>query len=56
MTNINFTIVAVIDTNVYFPAFPGADGAGGGAAGGGGAATGGGHGTNGTVYHVIPPG
>ena len=49
---ITYTIVAVLDTNGYFPAFPGAGGAGGGAAGGGGSAAGGGHGTNGTVYHV----
>jgi subtilisin-like proprotein convertase family protein len=52
ITNISFTILAVIGTNGYFPAFPGAGGAGGGAAGGGGAAAGGGRGTNGTVYHV----
>jgi subtilisin-like proprotein convertase family protein len=50
---ITYTIVAVLDTNGYFPAFPGAAGAGGGAAGGGGSAAGGGHGTNGTVYHVF---
>ena len=37
ITNISFTILAVIGTNGYFPAFPGAAGAGGGAAGGGGA-------------------
>jgi glucuronoarabinoxylan endo-1,4-beta-xylanase len=49
---ITYTIVAVLDTNGYFPAFPGAAGAGGGAAGGGGGGAGGGHGTNGTVYHV----
>jgi len=53
ITNINFTILAEIDTNGYFPAFPGATGVGGGAAGGGGPGTLGGHGTNGTVYHVI---
>jgi hypothetical protein len=40
--NINYTIVAVIETNRYFPAFPGAAGAGGGAVGGRG----------GTVRHV----
>ncbi len=42
ITNINYTIVAVIETNSYFPAFPGAAGAGGGAVGG----------RFGTVYHV----
>ena len=36
VTNISYTILAVIETNGYFPAFPGATGAGGGAAGGGG--------------------
>ena len=49
---ISYTIRAAIETNGYFPAFPGASGVGGGAAGGGGPATSGGHGTNGTVYHV----
>ena len=44
---INFTIEAVIDTNAYFPAFPGATGSGGGAVGAGHA------GMIGTVYHVI---
>jgi len=46
-TNISFTIIAEILTNSYFPAFPGAAGAGGGAVGGGHAGQ-----TNGTVYHV----
>ncbi|HAO79836.1 MAG TPA: hypothetical protein DCQ92_12850, partial [Verrucomicrobia subdivision 3 bacterium] len=64
---INFTIIAVIETNSYFPAFPGAAGSGGGvagsgggaagsgggAAGSGGGAVGAGHaGVNSTVYHV----
>ena len=40
---IHFTIIAVIDTNNVFPAFPGAEGAGAGALGGRG----------GDVYHVI---
>ena len=40
---INYTIVASIDTNSYFPAFPGAQGAGGGAVGG----------RFGDVYHVV---
>ena len=53
LTNISYTIVATIDTNGYFPAFPGAAGAGGGAMGGGGSAALGWHGTNGTVYHVF---
>ncbi len=44
---INFTIVAEIDTNGAFPAFPGAQGAGAGAVGGGGPG-----GFNTTVYHV----
>ncbi|HTX21011.1 MAG TPA: LamG-like jellyroll fold domain-containing protein [Candidatus Aquilonibacter sp.] len=44
---INFTIEAVIDTNAYFPAFPGATGSGGGAVGAGHA------GTSNWVYHVI---
>lgn len=39
---ITYTVVAVVDTNGYFPAFPDAEGAGGGAAGGRG----------GDVYHV----
>ena len=51
-TNISYTILALINTNLVFPAFPGAEGAGAGALGGGGPVTGGGHGTNGTVYHV----
>jgi subtilisin-like proprotein convertase family protein len=46
---IAYTIVAVLETNGYFPAFPGATGTGGGAAGGGRL----GNGTNGTVYHVF---
>ncbi|MEI6194932.1 MAG: LamG-like jellyroll fold domain-containing protein, partial [Verrucomicrobiota bacterium] len=50
---ISYTILAVLDTNSVFPAFPGAEGAGAGAMGGGGPATGSGHGTNGTVYHVV---
>ncbi len=41
--SINYTIVASIDTNGYFPAFPGAQGAGGGALGG----------RFGDVYHVV---
>ena len=51
--DISYTILAVLDTNSVFPAFPGAEGAGAGALGGGGPATGSGHGTNGTVYHVV---
>jgi subtilisin-like proprotein convertase family protein len=43
VTNISYTILAVIDTNAYFPAFPGAGGAGGGAVGGRG----------GDIYHVF---
>ena len=43
VTNINYTILAVVDTNAYFPAFPGAGGAGGGAVGGRG----------GDIYHVF---
>jgi subtilisin-like proprotein convertase family protein len=46
---INFTIVAEIETNGAFPAFPGAQGAGAGTAGGGGIGPGF---TNNTVYHV----
>jgi subtilisin-like proprotein convertase family protein len=46
-TNISYTIIAEIQTNSYFPTFPGAAGAGGGAVGGGHAGT-----TNSTVYHV----
>ncbi|MGH7950631.1 MAG: LamG-like jellyroll fold domain-containing protein [Limisphaerales bacterium] len=49
---INFTILAVIDTNNVFPAFPGAEGAGAGALGGGSLPARGGF-TNNTVYHVI---
>jgi subtilisin-like proprotein convertase family protein len=47
---INFTILAVIDTNNVFPAFPGAEGAGAGTAG---ASFRNGFGTNNTVYHVV---
>ena len=47
---ISFTIVAVIDTNNVFPAFPGAEGAGAGALG---ASFRNPSGTNNTVYHVI---
>jgi subtilisin-like proprotein convertase family protein len=43
ITNISFTILAMIDTNLAFPAFPTAEGAGAGALGGRG----------GDVYHVI---
>ncbi|MGA2867684.1 MAG: LamG-like jellyroll fold domain-containing protein [Verrucomicrobiota bacterium] len=46
VSNINYTIVAVIITNSYFPAFPGATGSGGGAEGAGHA------GVMSTVYHV----
>jgi subtilisin-like proprotein convertase family protein len=60
VTNITYTIIAVIETNSYFPAFPGAAGSGGGAAGSGGGAAGSGGGAvgaghagvNSTVYHV----
>ena len=45
-TNISFTILAVFETNAYFPAFPGAGGAGGGAVGAGHA------GVVSSVYHV----
>jgi alpha-tubulin suppressor-like RCC1 family protein/subtilisin-like proprotein convertase family protein len=47
---INYTIVAVIDTNNVFPAFPGAQGAGAGALGAG---LRNGFSTNNTVYHVF---
>jgi subtilisin-like proprotein convertase family protein/sugar lactone lactonase YvrE len=47
---INYTILAVIDTNSVFPAFPGAEGAGAGTAG---ASFRNGFGTNNTVYHVF---
>ena len=47
---IHFTILAVIDTNSVFPAFPGAEGAGAGTAG---ASFRNGFGTNNTVYHVV---
>jgi subtilisin-like proprotein convertase family protein len=47
---INYTIVAVIDTNNVFPAFPGAQGAGAGALG---ASIRNGFSTNNTVYHVF---
>jgi subtilisin-like proprotein convertase family protein len=50
-TNISYTILAEIDTNSYFPAFPGATGAGGGAVGAGHMWV-----TNGTVYHVTTNG
>jgi subtilisin-like proprotein convertase family protein len=46
ITSISYTIVATIDTNGYFPAFPGAEGTGGGAFGGGRL------GYSNTVYHV----
>ena len=46
ITNISYTILAVIETNSYFPAFPGASGSGGGALGGGRV------GMPGDVYHV----
>ncbi|HEX3857718.1 MAG TPA: LamG-like jellyroll fold domain-containing protein [Verrucomicrobiae bacterium] len=46
-TNINYTILALINTNLVFPAFPGAEGAGAGASGGGRL------GLSNTVYHVI---
>jgi subtilisin-like proprotein convertase family protein len=46
---ISFTIIAVIDTNNVFPAFPGAEGAGAGAFG---ASWRNGY-TNNTVYHVV---
>lgn len=45
---IHYTIIAVIDTNNYFPAFPGAEGAGASALGG---SWRNGY-TNNTVYHV----
>jgi hypothetical protein len=47
ITNISYTIVVGIETNLYFPAFPDAVGAGGGAVGAGHA------GMSSTVYHVI---
>ena len=46
ITNISYTIVVGIETNLFFPAFPGAVGAGGGTIGAGHA------GMNSTVYHV----
>jgi subtilisin-like proprotein convertase family protein len=46
---INYTIIAEIDTNSVFPAFPGAEGAGAGAVG---ASIRNGFGTSNTVYHV----
>jgi hypothetical protein len=49
VTNISYTIIAEIMTNSYFPAFPGAAGAGGSAAGGGSLRSGF---TTNTVYHV----
>ena len=45
---INFTIIAEIETNGVFPAFPGAQGAGAGTTGGGGLLN-----TNIQVYHVF---
>ncbi len=48
---ISYTILAVIDTNSVFPAFPGAEGAGAGTLGGGSLASRNGGLTN-TVYHV----
>ena len=48
ITNINYTVVVGIETNLYFPAFPGAVGAGGGTIGAGHA----GASWNPTVYHV----
>lgn len=42
VTNISYSLVVEEMTNLYFPAFPGAEGAGGGAAGG----------RFGDVYHV----
>ena len=48
ITNINYTVVVGIITNSYFPAFPGAVGAGGGAIGAGHA----GANWSSTVYHV----
>jgi sugar lactone lactonase YvrE len=47
---INYTIIAVIDTNNVFPAFPGAEGAGAGALG---ASIRNGFGNSNTVYHVV---
>ena len=47
---IHYTILAVIDTNNVFPAFPGAEGAGAGAQG---SSFRNGFGTNNFVYHVI---
>jgi subtilisin-like proprotein convertase family protein len=49
VTNISYTIIAEIMTNSYFPAFPGAAGAGGSALGGGSLRSGF---TTNTVYHV----
>ena len=46
ITNISYSIVAVAETNLYFPAFPDAQGAGRGTTGAGHA------GTLSTVYHV----
>ncbi|HZT21808.1 MAG TPA: LamG-like jellyroll fold domain-containing protein [Verrucomicrobiae bacterium] len=44
---LHYTIVASVETNAYFPAFPGASGMGGGALGAGHA------GASNSVYHVI---
>lgn len=49
---ISYTILALIDTNSVFPAFPGAEGAGAGSLGGGSLPSRNGGITN-TVYHVI---
>ncbi|HXI69856.1 MAG TPA: S8 family serine peptidase [Verrucomicrobiae bacterium] len=50
-TLINYTILALINTNLVFPAFPGAEGAGAGTLGGGSLPSRNGGVTN-TVYHV----
>ncbi len=49
-TTISYIIVAAVETNAYFPAFPGATGSGGGAVGAGHA------GMISTVYHVTSTG
>jgi subtilisin-like proprotein convertase family protein len=51
ITNITYTILAVLGTNSVFPTFPTAEGAGAGALGGGSLPARGGF-TNSTVYHV----